>query len=44
MVTFSVPVSEDLAANWTVELPAQFYAQFEDDIARIIDSAQVEPR
>lgn len=44
IVTFSVPVDESLAANWIVELPAEFYAEFEDDINRIVDSAQVEAR
>jgi hypothetical protein len=44
VINFSVPVAENLVANWTIELPADLYGEFEDDIARIIDSAQVEPR
>ena len=44
VITFSVPVAENLVANWTIELPADLYNEFEDDVARIIDSAQVEPR
>lgn len=44
IITFSVPVDEFLAANWAIELPAEFYAEFEDDIARIIESAEVKAR
>jgi hypothetical protein len=44
VINFSVPVAENQVANWTIELPADLYGEFEDDIARIIDSAQVEPR
>ena len=42
LIAFSVPVDEFLAANWAIELPAEFYAEFEDDIARIVESAEVE--
>lgn len=41
IITFSVPVDNRRAANWQLELPAGLYATFEDDIARIIESAEV---
>lgn len=41
VITFSVPVDDSRAANWQLELPAGLYATFEDDIARIIESAEV---
>jgi len=44
VVTFSLPVSDQLAATWRLELPDDLYATFEDDIARIIETAEVTAR
>jgi len=41
IISFTVPVDEFLASSWSIELPSEFYAEFEDDITRIIDSAEV---
>lgn len=44
IINFSVPVDEFLAANWSIELPAEFYSEFQDDISRIIESAEISAR
>lgn len=44
VISFSVPVDDSRAANWQLELPADLYATFEDDIARIVESAEVVAR
>lgn len=43
-ITFTVPVEEGRVARWGIELPADLYAYFEDDIARIVETAEVTRR